>query len=53
MCEFKTGSLFRAVHFPKKIDPGKVKAAFSNGLLILTAPIAAEFQAQKARGEAA
>ena len=41
-CEFQSGKLFRAIHLPKKIDPDKVKAEFKNGLLRLTADIAAE-----------
>ena len=39
-CEFETGSLFRSVRFPKKIDPNKVKAEFRNGMLHLTAAVA-------------
>jgi HSP20 family protein len=38
--EFQAGSLFRSVHFPKKIDPDKVKAELKNGLLTVTAVIA-------------
>ena len=51
--EIRTGSLFRVIHLPRPIDPSKVKATFSNGVLLVTAPIAAESQAQKAKGEAA
>jgi HSP20 family molecular chaperone IbpA len=29
--EFASGNLFRSIHLPKKIDPGKVKAEFKNG----------------------
>jgi HSP20 family protein len=38
-CEFETGSLFRSVRFPKKVDPNKVLAEFKNGMLYLTAPV--------------
>ena len=41
-CEFEAGNLFRAVHFPKKIDPDKVKAEFKNGMLRIKARIAEE-----------
>jgi len=47
VCEFTSGSLFRSVHLPKKIDPDKVKAEFKNGILSLTAEIAKEAQARK------
>jgi HSP20 family protein len=40
--ELETGNLFRAVHFPKKIDPEKIKAEFKNGILTITAAIAVE-----------
>lgn len=46
-CEFSSGNLFRAVHFPKKINPDKVKAEFKNGLLRITAEIAEEARARK------
>jgi len=46
-CEFEGGDLFRAIHFPKKISPDKVKAQFKNGLLTLTAPVAEEARARK------
>ena len=44
--EFKSGSLFRSIRFPKPVDPNKVKADFKNGMLTVTAPIA---EATKAR----
>jgi HSP20 family molecular chaperone IbpA len=50
-CEFQSGTMFRAIHLPKKIDPAKVKADFKNGLLCLTAEIANE--AKKSTTEAA
>jgi HSP20 family molecular chaperone IbpA len=52
-CEFQSGSLFRAIHFPKKINPEKVKAQFNNGVLTLSAQIAEEQHAKKVKIEAA
>ena len=52
-CEFECGSLFRTVHFPRKVDPDLVKAEFNNGLLTLTAPVAEEARARKVKIEAA
>jgi HSP20 family molecular chaperone IbpA len=46
-CEFRSGSLFRAVELPKKIDPDKVKAEVMNGMLPLTADIAEPSRARK------
>jgi HSP20 family protein len=46
-CEFRSGSLFRAVQLPKKIDPDKVKAELKNGMLLLTADIAEPSRARK------
>lgn len=40
LCEFKSGRLFRSIHFPEKIDPDSVKAEYRNGMLRLTAAIA-------------
>jgi HSP20 family protein len=40
VCEFGSGSVFRMVHFPVKIDPESVTADFRNGLLRVTAAIA-------------
>src|ERR1041385_6774637 len=45
--ELKTGSLFRAVTFPRKVDTDKVKAEFKNGLLKITAAIAEEQKIKK------
>ena len=38
-CEFHSANLFRTVHFPKRIDPDKVKAEFKNGILHVRASI--------------
>ena len=42
--EFQSGSLFRSIRFPKRVDPNKVKADIKNGLLTITAPIAEEIR---------
>jgi HSP20 family protein len=51
--ELQSGSLFRSVRFPKKIDPDKVKAEIKNGLLTITAPISEEAKARKVEIHAA
>ena len=51
--EFQSGTLFRSVHLPKKIDPDKTKADIKNGLLTITAPIAEESQVRKIKVQAA
>jgi HSP20 family protein len=54
VCEFESGKMFRSIHLPKKINPDKVKAEFTNGLLRLTAQIAEEAQrVKKIKPEAA
>lgn len=40
-CEFESGSLFRSIQFPKKINPDSVKAELRNGILHLTAEMTA------------
>ena len=52
-CEFNSGSLFRSIHLPKKIDADKVKAEFKNGVLSLKAPVAEEARAKRIRVDAA
>jgi len=47
VCEFQSGPLFRAIRFPAPIDPEAVKAEYRDGLLRVTAAIAAERQAKK------
>jgi len=39
--ELQTGSLFRAIAFPRKVDTDQVRADFKNGMLKISAPIAA------------
>ena len=51
--EFQSGSLFRSIHFPKKVDTDKVKAEVKNGLLTIVAPIAEEAKAKKVNVQAA
>lgn len=46
--EFQSGALFRCVHFPKKIDPTRVKAKLKNGMLTVTASIAETTTRRKA-----
>jgi len=52
-CEFQPGKMFRAIHLPKKIDTDKVKAEIKNGLLRLTAQVAAGARAKTIKPEAA
>jgi HSP20 family protein len=51
--EFQSGSLFRSIHFPKKVEPNKVKAEIKNGLLTVVAPIAEEAKSRKVNIHAA
>ena len=46
--EFQSGTLFRSIRFPKRVDPNRVKAEYRNGLLSVTAPIAEEARARGA-----
>jgi HSP20 family protein len=47
ICEFETGSLFRSIRFPKRVDPTRVQAEFKNGMLYLTAAVAEEAHRRK------
>jgi HSP20 family protein len=40
ICEFSSGALFRAVRFPKRVNPDETQAELKNGILRLTAKIA-------------
>ena len=40
MCEFESGSMFRSIHLPRRINPDKVKAELKNGMLRVTAEVA-------------
>jgi len=53
ICEFNTGTMFRSIHLPTKINPDRVKVEFNNGLLKLTAQIEQEARAKKSKSEAA
>ena len=53
ICEFESGRLFRAIRFPQKVDPEKVKGEFSNGILTLTVPMAEKARARTANTGAA
>ena len=53
ICEFDSGKMFRSIRLPKRINPDKVKAEFKNGMLYLTAGIAAEARVKKIKPEAA
>jgi HSP20 family molecular chaperone IbpA len=44
MCEFESGSMFRSIHLPRRINPDKVKAEVKNGLLRVTADVAESTQ---------
>jgi HSP20 family protein len=51
--EFQSGTLFRNIQFPKRIDPDKVKAGMKNGLLMITAPISPDAKARRVTIQAA
>ena len=40
ICEFESGSMFRSIHLPRRINPDKVKAEMKNGMLCVTAEVA-------------
>jgi HSP20 family protein len=48
-CEFHHGSLFRSVHFPKRVDPNKVRAEIVNGMLTITAAISEDTASGKVK----
>jgi HSP20 family protein len=51
--EIQTGSLFRSIRLPKRIEAAAVKADVKNGLLTISVPIAEETKARKADVRAA
>lgn len=53
VCEFQPGQLFRAIKLPAPIDVEAVKAEYRNGLLRVTAAIAAEQKVRKVDVQAA
>jgi HSP20 family protein len=42
VCEFRSGPVFRIIHFPKRVDPATVEVDYRNGLLRLKAALAEE-----------
>jgi len=52
-CEFMCGSMFRSIHFPKKVKSDAVKAEYKNGILKIQAPLAKEETARKVEIDAA
>ena len=52
-CEFVAGQAFRPITLPKRIDVAKAKAELQNGMLRMTAPIAAELRPQRVEVTAA
>jgi HSP20 family molecular chaperone IbpA len=52
-CEFMCGSMFRTVHFPKRVNPDAVKAEYKNGILKIQAPLSKEQTARKIEVDAA
>jgi HSP20 family molecular chaperone IbpA len=42
-----SAKLFRAIHFPKRIDPASAKAELKNGMLKFTARVVEEASARK------
>lgn len=53
VCEFQSGQLFRHVPLPATIDPDAVKAVYRNGLIRISAAIAAELHARHVETRAA
>jgi HSP20 family molecular chaperone IbpA len=52
-CEFMCGSMFRTIHFPRKINPDAVKTEYKYGILKIQAPLAREQAARKIEIDAA
>lgn len=52
-CEFMCGSMFRTIHFPKKINPDAVKAEYKHGILKIQAPLSKEETTRKIEIDAA
>src|SRR5215813_5051737 len=48
VCEFRSGPVFRIIHFPKRVDPATVEVGYRNGLLRLKAALAEEKVARAA-----
>jgi HSP20 family protein len=52
-CEFVAGGAFRSIALPKPIDTARAKADYQNGMLRITAPVAAEAQTTRVQVSAA
>ena len=48
VCEFRTGPVFRIIHFPKRVDPATVEVEYRNGLFQLKAALAKQEVARQA-----
>ena len=46
-CEFTSGQLFRSLSFPKPVETKKARAEYHNGMLTITAPVAADARATR------
>jgi HSP20 family molecular chaperone IbpA len=53
VCEFESGSMFRSIHLPRRINPDNVKAELKNGLLRVTAEVAEGSGHRNIKSEAA
>jgi len=51
--EFRTGRIFRSVHFPGAIDAASVQAEYRNGVLTVKAPIAPPIRAARRQPQVA
>jgi len=49
--EFRSGSIFRSIQFPRKVDATKVKADLKNGVLTVVAPFEEEVKPGKAKAK--
>jgi HSP20 family molecular chaperone IbpA len=41
-CDFRAGSVFRSIHFPRPVDLNRATAEFHDGMLTVKAPIVTE-----------
>ncbi len=41
-CDFRAGSVFRSIHFPRPVDVNRATAEFHDGMLTVKAPIVTE-----------
>lgn len=52
-CEFTAGKLLRSLSFPKAVEAAKAKAAYQNGVLHISVPIAPEAKTSRVKVKAA